>query len=283
MALSKKFKELKKVFVRRIAAVADFHTMSRYAACPPGEYKTSEGNILKPNTGQVQLYNSFKNFCKVCDDWEVDTVLLAGDLVHGQNFKERGIGLMTTKTNEQIKANTRILTPLIKDRSSHWVSGSGYHNSLPGMSVEEEICDRFKERGYDANWYGTVANLKVEPFNKIINLSHGGGKAMYYRETISAREIVYGKVGEVNNKLPKIDMYVHAHWHWYNYMHQANVHHLQLPCWMAYEPITLYTQAYTRYQPDIGGCLIMFDEEGRITVWHYLYDLPHISDFVKKI
>jgi hypothetical protein len=244
---------------------------------------TKEQNPILPNPGQIQLYNYFKKFCRVCDEWEVDSVLLAGDLVHGQNVKERGQGLMSTRTNEQIDLATDVLEPLLKNRKSHWVSGSNYHNSHEGMSIEEDIRKHMKDKGFDAEWYGTVANLEVKPFGKIINLSHGGGKAMYYRETISAREIVYGKAAQVNEKLPKIDMYVHAHWHWFNYMHQANVHHLQLPCWIAYEPITLYTQAYTRYQPDIGGCLILFDHEGRITVWHFCYDLPHIADFVRQI
>jgi hypothetical protein len=278
----KKIKELKKIFVRRIAAVSDLHLMSRYSLCPP-DFMSKEENPLLPNPGQIQLYNSWKSFCKTCDEWEVDTVLLAGDLVHGQNAKERGTGLMTTSTNEQITVAKKVLKPFLKDRSSHWVSGSGYHNTHHGMGIEEDICEQLKEAKYDAHWYGTVANLEIKPFGKIINLSHGGGSAAYYRETIAAREIIYGKAAQVNDKLPKIDMYVHGHYHWFCYMHQSNVHHLQLPSWIAYEPITLFTRNYTRYQPDIGGCLILFDHEGRITVWHFCYDLPHVTDFVRQV
>lgn len=277
-----KIKELRKFFVRRMAAVGDFHLMSRYSIFPP-EFETEEGNIYKASPGQKQIWESYQNFLKVCDEWEIDTVLIASDLVHGQNARERGMGLISTNMNEQIQVAEHVLKPLLKGRDSHWVSGSGYHNSVQGMHVEQELCARMNTKDAKTNWYGPIANLKVKPFNKIINLTHGGGRAMYYRETLAAREIVYGKVAEVNEKLPRFDMYVHGHFHWYNYMHQGNVHHLQLPGWTAYEPVSIFTPSYTRAQPDIGGALIMFDQTGRTTVWHFLYPLPHIADLVKEV
>lgn len=278
-----KLKELRKFFVRRFAAVSDLHLMSRFSLFPP-TFKTAEGNVFHANDGQRQLYESFKKFCQVCDEWEVDTVLLASDLIHGQNHKEAGLGLISTSLNEQIQLGEIVLTPLLKGRDSHWVSGSGYHNSAKGMCVEQELCAKIHmKKDGKASWYGPIANLKVKPFGKMINLTHGGGKAAYYRETIAAREMIYGKVAEVNEKLPKIDMYIHGHFHWFDYIHQAGVHHLQLPGWTAYEPIALFTPNYTRMQPDIGGCLILFDENGRVTVWHYTYPLPHIADIVMEI
>jgi len=278
-----KLKEYKNIFVRRIAVVSDLHLMSRYSLFPP-EFETKEGNILKPNAGQRQIWDSYMQFCQICDQWEVDTVFLASDLIHGQNVIERGTGLMSTNLNEQIKLAVQVLTPLLKGRDSHWVGGSRYHNSAKGMYIEEEICDKFKkDKISNAIWHGVIANMKVKPFNKIINMTHGGGKAAYYRETIAAREMVYGKVAALDGKLPKIDMYIHGHFHWFNYMHQNNVHHLQLPCWTAYEPCPIFTPNYTRLQPDIGGVLVMFDENGRIFVWHFMYPTPHIVDAVKEI
>ena len=137
--------------------------------------------------------------------------------------------------------------------------------------------------GIDAHWYGSIANLKVSPFEKIINLSHGGGRASYYRETLIAREIIFGKVAYANQKLPKIDIYVHGHFHWWNHLHQQGVHHIQTPAWTAYEPIALFTPSYPRLQPETGGVLLLFDDEGRVTVWPFLYPTPHISDSVRMI
>jgi hypothetical protein len=279
-----KLKEMRKYFVRRLAAISDLHLMSKYSLFPPS-FTNKEGNVFTPNPGQVELWKSYQSFVNVCDEWEVDTVLIAGDVIHGQNPIERGMGLISTSLNDQLELGEKVLTPILKGRDSHWVSGSGYHNSAKGMSIEEELCKRMRTVNDvgKSNWYGPIANLRIKPFNKITNLTHGGGRAAYYRETLAAREMVYGKAAEVNGKLSKIDMYIHGHFHWYNYMHQANVHHLQLPGWTAYEPIALFTPAYTRMQPDIGGVLIFFDETGRILVWHFLYGLPHISDSVVEV
>jgi hypothetical protein len=278
----RKMKELRKVFVRRFAAVSDLHIMSRYSLFPPN-FET-KNQKFPPNDGQLQIWNSYKEFCDVCDEWEVETVLVAGDVVHGQNYKERGLGLMSTNMNEQIDAACTALKPLLKGRKSHWVSGSGYHVDQNGLSIEELIFDRLQaEKATTGAFYGPVANLNISPFNKLLNLTHGGGRAAYYRESIIAREIVYGKVANQNGKLPKIDMYIHGHFHWFNHLHQQNVHHLQLPGWTAYEPASIFTQAYTRMQPDIGGALILFDDVGRTTVWPYLYPLPHIADFSREI
>jgi hypothetical protein len=181
-------------------------------------------------------------------------------------------------------AAVMVLKPLLQGRTSHWISGSRYHNSAKGMNIEEAICTRVREsKMSDAHYYGPIANLNVAPFNKIINLTHGGGKAAYYRETLIAREIVYGKVANQNGKLPKIDVYVHGHFHWWNHIHQQGVHHIQLPAWTAYEPVSIFTPSYTRMQPDIGAVLLLFDQDGRLTVWPYLYPLPHIADFTNEI
>ena len=278
-----KLKELRKYFVRRIGAVSDLHLMSRYALFPP-TFKTIEGNVFHANEGQKQIWESYKRFCQICDEWEIDSILLASDLIHGQNHIERGSGLISTNLNEQIQLGVNVLTPLLKGRDSHWVGGSRYHNSAKGMYVEQEICNRMTEGGItNGVWHGNIANMKIKPFDKIINMTHGGGRAAYYRETIAAREMIYGKAAEVNQKLPRIDMYVHGHFHWFDYIHQSNVHHLQLPGWVAYEPVPIFTPNYTRMQPDIGGALILFDDNARITVWHYTYPVPHIADAVIEI
>jgi len=278
-----KLKELRKFFVRRIAAISDLHLMSRSSLFPP-IFKTTEGNEFRGNTGQSQIWSYWKQFCHICDEWEVDTVFLASDLLHGQNPIERGTGLISTNLNEQIQLGEDTLTLLLKGRESHWVGGSRYHDSTKGMYVEHELCNRMTEAGITkGTWHGPIANMRVKPFDKIVNMTHGGGRAAYYRETIAAREMVYGKAAEVDGKLPRIDCYIHGHFHWYNHIHQGRVHHIQLPGWTAYEPVPIFTPNYTRMQPDIGGVLILFDAEGRITVWHFLYPLPHISDIVVEV
>lgn len=272
---SRKIFELKKRFVRRIAAVSDLHFLSLYAGCPPGLLNET-GVEFNRNEGQIQLWNYWEDFCNKCDELEVDTVLVVGDVIHGQNPIERGVGLMSTNLDVQVNAGVLGMQRLCRDRKSLWISGSKYHISATGHNTEKDICDRL-----GGTWLGLVANLKIEPTEKIINVSHGGSGAFIYRETAMGREILFSKVAEANGKLPKISMFVHGHWHWFSYLHQSDCHYLQLPCWIAFEPVPIFIKNYARFQPDIGGAVIMVDEAGRITVWHYLYDLPHISDNVR--
>jgi hypothetical protein len=183
---------------------------------------------------------------------------------------------MSTNLDVQISAGELAMRRLCKDRKSLWISGSKYHISAVGHNSEKDVCDKL-----GGTWLGLVANLRIEPTDKIINISHGGSGAFVYRETAMGREILFAKVAEANGKLPKISMFIHGHWHWFSYLHQSDTHYLQLPCWIAYEPIPIFVKNYPRFQPDIGGAVIMVDEAARITVWHYLYDLPHIADNVR--
>jgi len=53
-------------------------------------------------------------------------------------------------------------------------------------------------------------------------------------------------------------------------------------CWQAFVPYEKSRQNYYSWQPDIGGVLVLIDEECRIRVWEYLYKLPHLEDAVKQ-
>ncbi len=271
----RKIFELLKRFVRRMAAVSDQHLLSQVAMCPPG--LTNElGVEFNRHAGQIQLWNYWEDFNDKCDELEVDTVFVVGDVIHGQNPIERGVGLMSTNLDVQISAGVLAMQRICKDRKSLWISGSKYHISAIGHNSEKDVCDRL-----GGTWLGQVANIKIDPTEKIINVSHGGSGAFVYRETAMGREILFAKVAEANGKLPKISMFIHGHWHWFSYLHQSDTHFLQLPCWTAYEPVPIFTKNYTRFQPDIGAAIIMVDDEGRITCWHYLYPLPHIVDQVR--
>lgn len=274
----KKVKVMSRNFVRRIAVVSDMHIGSRYAMWPE---KTVIGG-KEVEEGREKLRKYWNEFLNVCDELEIDTVLMAGDILHGQNVKGRGKMLITTDLNEQVEAAEALLSRLLNGRKSVWVEGSEYHSSTPGHSPEQNLCNKLSEK-YDTYWKGVVANLKIAGTDRIINLSHGGSSAVVYRETVMAREIMWGKVGIANKKLPKIDVFVHGHWHWFAYVHEYDVHVVQVPCWVAFEPIQRFIKFYVRFQPDIGGVIIMIDDKSRIVVWHFLYDVPRIADKVEEI
>lgn len=279
----KKIRELVKKFKRVIGCVSDMHVGSPYAIFPDG-FSLKSGNVIKLNDGQKQLLDYWEDFKKKCDFWNVDTFLIGGDIVHGQNKKEAGVELISTDLSVQKRAASVLLEPLLKGRKSYWVAGSGYHASTPGHNPDEGLCTELGAKSdIHTDWKGLIANLNIKDTGKMINLSHGGSGAFIYRETAMAREIAFAKMAFANGKLPKIDMFVHGHWHWFAYLHEAKTHYLQLPCWIAFEPCQIYVKNYTRFQPDIGASIIFIDENNFITCWHFLYDLPHIADAPKEI
>jgi hypothetical protein len=263
---------LTKRFKRVIACISDMH-VGTYTAIFPDEFHIKRGNVITLSEGQRSLLESYHSFCKTCNDLGVDTVLVLGDMVHGQNPKERGENLITTELTIQKRAAKELLKTLIKDRKSYWVAGSGYHASTPGHDPDEGLCEMM-----GGKWCDKVKTLRFG--SRLINISHGGSGAFVFRETAMGREIQWAKMAFANGKLPKIDCFVHGHWHWFAYLHEYESHFLQLPSWAAFEPARIFVKNYARFQPDIGGAVILIDEEDRLMVWHYLYELPHICDEV---
>jgi len=275
MVITKKIK-------RAIGLVSDIHFGSYYSLCPDN-FELKSGNILKINDGQAMILDYWYRFIRICDELNVDTFFFAGDMVHGQNRKESGINLITTDLNVQQKMAMTLIEPVLKGRKSYWCAGSGYHASTPGHDPDESLCEKLGNKpDIHAEWLGNVALLRIGG-KRISLVSHGGGGAFVYRETSMGREIQWAKMAFANQKLPKIDLFIHGHWHWFSYLHEYDAHFVQLPCWIAYEPAPIFTKNYTRFQPDIGGAVLLLDDEDRITVWHYLYPLPHIVDEIRDI
>jgi hypothetical protein len=75
---------MKKQYKRIIACIGDTHIGSKFALFPP-EYKDEDGNIYRANAGQRKIYSYWLDFCKKCDELNVDTVIHFGDALHGLN------------------------------------------------------------------------------------------------------------------------------------------------------------------------------------------------------
>ena len=272
----KKAKSIKTEVVRSIAMISDLHIGSRYAICPD-KFKTAEGQWLIPSSGQVSLNNSFREFGAECDKLKVDTVLVDGDMLHGQNVMENGVGLSTSDMDEQIDMGITVLRPLVKGRKLLMLSGSGYHKSVRGLNPEKCVCD-----GLSGTWLGPLANIKFTPSNKVFNVLHGQSASFIYKEMLAGREILFSKWAEGGGRLPRVDVIVRGHLHSYMHLHENGVHFILLPCWLAYEPSKITMKLYGKFQPDIGGCVVQIDSEDRIIPWHYTYPVPHISDEIRS-
>ncbi len=272
-----KKKSLVSKIVRSIAFISDLHVGSRYAICPD-EFVTAEGQVVRPSAGQTVLNDHFRAFAKKCDELGVDTVVVNGDALHGQNVQEQGVGLSTSNMDEQVDMGVTVLRPLVKNRKLLMLSGSGYHKSVRGMNPEKCVCDKL-----EGTWLGPLANVQFKPSKRVFNILHGYSGSAIYREMILAREGFFMKWAQGSEKLPKVDLLIRGHLHNFIHIHENDMHLLQLPCWVAFEPSKITLRLYGKMQPDIGGVVVILDEENRIIVHHYLYDCPQIAGEIQEL
>lgn len=265
-----------KTYKRVIALISDTHISSKYALFP-NSYIDDKGVEYRANAGQKKIYGYWQNFCGVCDELKVDTVIHLGDALHGTNRKEFGRNLMFTDLEIQKDVAVMLLKQIVKRRKFFIVSGTGYHQSLDSK-VHKSIAERL-----NGTFLGALANLRLKPSNRVMNVTHGTSGAVIYRSTILDRGGHFILQAQALGKLPKIDIIVSGHLHNFIHIHFAQQHLIQLPCWMAWEESKPYLKYYGKMQPDIGGVILMIDDKDRILVWHYLYPLPHISDMIREV
>ena len=269
--------------VRVIAFIGDTHFFSRYALFPI-PYTTSAGQVLTASPGQEVLNDGFRNFQQTCNELNVDTVVLLGDLLHGQNFLERGTLLVSADMAEQEDYAVNAFRPMIeypcqfgKQRRLYGVSGSGYHKGGKGHNPEASIIARL-----GGEFWGALAITTFAPSNKIFKIQHGESAAFVYKEMLMGREAMFMKEAQGQGKIPKIDIMVQGHLHSYIHIEEKGLHMLQNPCFMAWEPSKPYLRSWGKMQPDIGASIVLIDDRDRLIIWHYLYKCPNITDFVRK-
>ena len=276
-----KIKELIKVFPRRMAFISDTHIASQFALMPE-IYVDSKGNKFEANPGQKQILNYFKSFCAKCDELEIETVVHLADMIHGQNHKEAGIDLITTDLGNQKEMAFDVLKPICMGRKVFFLSGSGYHQGQgKGNVPERDVCNLLgKVPGCKTEWLGSVANIRFKPFKKIWHLQHGESAAVVYQATVLERDSNFLKIAEADENLPHIDYMVKGHWHRWGHLHLDRYHAIQIPGWATWTPWK-WSRLFYGKQPNIGGVVCLQDEEGRLTVWPFLYKpIPRIADMV---
>jgi len=261
-------------YKRVIALVSDMHVGSRFALCGPEWLGKEKQNLASArNTGQRAIYNHWLFFLEQCNKWNVDTVMLLGDLVNGYNRFEHGIQQMSTDLDEQKDHAITLLRNLCKNRKVYGVSGSGYHESVD-TRVHLDIM-----QALGGKYFGAISNVALEKTNKTLNISHGVSSAFVYRTMLMSREALFMMEAIQLGKIPKVDVIVRGHWHKFIYIHMEHIHLLQLPGWQAYVPWKGALLSYGKMQPDIGGCILFIDNDNRVLVLKFtMQNIPHIGD-----
>lgn len=258
---------------RAIAFIADLHVGSRFALNPP-QFLTPEKLGLELHGGLLQIWTYWLDFCRKCTENKVDTVVILGDLMDGQNHRENAANLLTPSMDEQKDMAEMVLREICRNRKLIMIGGSGYHKGQGNNSnPEKDVCVRF-----NGEWLGSIKNVRFKPSDKMFNLAHGESGAYIYREMLMGREMLFTKAAEALGKIPKIKVIARGHLHCFSHIHSSYMHFLQVPGWKAFEPNKIFLKSYAKMQPDIGGVIVFIDDNDRIRVWPFLYPQVHIAD-----
>lgn len=265
---------------RAIALISDTHVGSVYSVFPDN-FTNDQGNRFVLNHGQHKLLEYWEDFKKRIEEWHCDTVIHVGDLLDGTNRAEYGESLMTTELETQLDAAEVLLKPMIQHRKFAIVSGSGYHESLD-VKIHKSMARRARAYCDTSKFLGVMANIKLKDVEKTINISHKVGSSIYNTAAMDKEAFLMSQATALG-KLPKVDIIIRGHIHKFNHIHLAKQHMIQVPAWKVYQPNRIFVTNYGRWQPDIGGVIMLFDEKNRLHVLHYLYPLVHIGDNMQNL
>ena len=208
-----------------------------------------------------------------------------GDVIAGQNARESGKFIYNIELDEQKSMAAQVIAEFVEKVPSIekiWIwKGTGYHGSRD-TGVELGVATLLRAdhgmTGRDgrphAEYKGEYSHvtLKYEEYEKHIFITHHASAAYMYPEQAMGKDMLLYQEGMAQGKLPPVDMIIRAHKHSFIEVHKPSIRSLQLPCWQYFVPYDNAMKNYGRWQPDIGGVIMLFDHKLRSTIWHFTYD-----------
>ena len=281
VVLNGKLVEISQKYPFRIGLISDLHVGAQHGLLPI-DFCDKYGLGYKMNRGQIKLWEYYNQFIKKLKEFKVNTLIVLGDVVSGKNVKELGTYIIGTDLQMQMQAAVETLGYLIKNvptiEKVIILRGTPYHGSKDTL-VEENIANKLT-LNYKVNAeYGgeyLYLNLKYNGKMKTLWLAHPATGAMVYPETSLGRDIGQFLQAQATGKLPKVDMIIRAHRHEFIELHKSSIRYMVLPCWQFYVPYDKAVEWYSKWQPDIGGAILLADEEVRLRPLHFTY--PNVVD-----
>lgn len=280
--------KVERIYPYRFGTLNDIHVCSQFGLYPEKGWKDRYGSTVMPNGGQKYLNKQLNKYAGECKENRISALLIPGDVAIGSNSKERGKFVMNIELDEQANVAAKVITDFTKKVGSietimMW-GGTGYHGSFD-TSTEYETSKILKsDYGLEVKFFSEYSYLELEyeKYKKRIWITHTAPDASMYPEQAMGKDMMLYQEAVAQGKLKPIDMIVRAHKHSFVEVHKPSIRALQLPCWQFAVPYDGVLKNFGRWQPDIGGVIMLFDEKLRSTVWHFTY--PNLIDpkrFVK--
>jgi hypothetical protein len=269
--------DLQKSYPFRIAFLNDLHVGATYGLWPE-VWTLKKGHTIGSNKSQRQLLGHFWQFAQECATNKVNVLCVVGDLLTGQNRKEFGKYTMTTDINIQVDVCAYLLSEFVRRvptiQRIYLFKGTPYHSSLD-TTAEEAVGNALKkDYDVDAEYRGEYVIFDLEHNGNVKKLfvTHPASAATMYPEQAMGKDMMLWQEAVGNGKLKPVDFIIRAHKHMFAEVHKAKIRAIQLPCWQYFVPYDSAMKNFARWQPDIGGVLLLLDNKLRTTVWHFLYD-----------
>lgn len=261
----------------RIGLISDLHIGAQHALFPPN-FADAYGLGYTLNGGQIKLWEYMNQYIQKLKEFKVNTLVVLGDIIAGKNAKELGTYIMGTDLKMQKDAAVEVLGYICDQVGTIEkviiMRGTPYHGARD-MPVEEAVADRLSAKfNVDATYNGEYMfmDLKYNGKKKTIWMAHPATGGVVYPETALGRDIGQFLQAQATGKLPKVDMIIRAHKHEFLELHKSSIRYMMLPCWQFYVPYDKAIEWYSKWQPDIGGAILLADEELRLRPMHFTYD-----------
>lgn len=247
----------------KIGFISDIHCGSKVGLWPldrlsgDAEYK-----------GIRYLMSCFED---MVNSWpKLDLLVLMGDLIDGKQKKSDGVGLLTTDLGEQADAAATVLEKAAsKADVVYRVWGTPYHETHDSIL-------KIVDRALGVNKSDEDQVIDLETGYGVLNLAHhpSSGQALY-QGTVVDRESMWSEIASYEDKTNDVRFIIRGHKHTYFLQETAKRTICLLPC---FQLPTAYAvkQNYWRFQPSLGGVLMVADDDlpSGYKFIPYLYPVP---------
>ena len=268
--------------IRRVVVVSDLHCGSIFGLLPEGFVDSSEKEVSQ-NPGQKYLWECFNHFCGRISALDPDVVVINGDTVEGQQYKQHGSELCLPLLSDQVEAAEeclRLLVSSAKNAVFYGVQGTEYH--VGGAARDEEALykalgfTRYKGLG-TGKYCKEVLDLDIEGVR--LNIAHHVGvSGGLYRGGAIDREGAFASLATHD----KIHCIIRSHVHNFSKTEYRRRHNITTPCWQLQTRFMRHKSVH-RMIPDIGGVVVTVEpdrlKEGEdpIRIDKIMYDLPPVA------
>lgn len=264
--------------------MSDLHAGSIYGILPQG-FDTYTGAHIEQNAAQQYLWRCWLDFCERAKAFKPEAIIVNGDVVDGDQHRNKGAELTLVSPDDQVRAAVQALQKL-PTAKFYLTQGTPYHVGDWNAAEESVACEMYATE-YQSVGTGRKCRevLWLDIDGVIIEAAHHIAVSTgFYRLTALDREGQWSAMSskDATKGVPKADLLIRSHVHYFGLAEHASKKIVTTPCWQL-QTRYMRKNSVTRMLPDIGGLLIEIDPtakergEDPCHVRKELYRLPPVA------